>query len=206
MYMPPVRSIRGIKLMAAIALSIATIGFAAHPAQAGLIVVSHRADFTSTPVTITLGAPSRASYTFSYLGFNPDDPTYSVDAVATGGTATVNSSAFPGPGQQPIPFEIDALIGPGSGYPNFTQFPAPAPIAYSIAEDFIGLRFTLKDGTHYGYAEVDGPILVRYAYQTTPGAGIVTGQTVPEPASLLLLVIGAACAMTSRRRTKMQQP
>jgi len=148
-------------------------------------------DFSTTPATISFGSPTAASFTLTYLGSNPNDITYTVDGVSTGGTGAVNTSSFPGPGQQPIPYQIGADIG-NNGNTTFTQFASPAGIAYSLAADFIGIDFTLTDGLHYGYIEVNGPTLVSYAYQSTPGADILTGAqtSVPEPASLPLFLAG----------------
>lgn len=179
------------RVMAAPAvIAFGILGF--HPAaQATIINFSPNTDFSTAPTTIDFGSPTAASFTLTYLGYNPDDITYTVDGVSTGGNGAVNSSGFPGPGQQPIPYEIDSDIG-NNGYTIFTQFPTPAGIAYSLADDFIGIDFTLTDGLHYGYIEVDGPTLVSYAYESTPGADILTGAVaaVPEPASLPLFLTG----------------
>jgi hypothetical protein len=184
----------------------AVVILAAPAAHAALVMNDLNADFSMSPVTIDLGG-GLASYTFSYLGY--DGSSYTVDAVSTGGTALVNSSGFPGPGQQPIPFEIDTAIG-ANGYDTFTAFSKPAGIAYSIAEDFIGLKFGLADGDHFGYAEVLGPTLVRYGYETIAGASAITGADatpVSEPGSLALAlgglaVLGGAC-LARRRGTAM---
>ncbi len=180
------------------ALLVGVSGVAAGAAHAGVVSFMPNTDFSASPTTISFGNPAAASFTFSYLGSNPNDITYSVDAVATGGTGLVNTSGFPGPGQLPIPFQLGSLIG-ANGYTTFTALPTPTPIAYSIATDTIGLAFTLPDGLHYGYAEILGPTLVSYGYETTPGAPIATG-AIPEPASLSLLAFGAATLAVRRRR------
>jgi len=69
---------------------------------------------------------------------------------------------------------------------------------------FIGLEFEANDGVHYGWIDIEGAsrtmenhlltdsslIIHGWAYESTPGIGIVAG-AVPEPASLLLFIIGA---------------
>jgi hypothetical protein len=186
-----IKSSRHLKMTAASALAAgALLGF--HPAaRAEVISVNPGTDFSTTPTTISFGSPPAASFALTYLGYNPDDTTYTVDGVSTDGNGAVNTSSFPGPGQQPIPYQIGSDIG-NNGNTTFTQLASPAGIAYSLAEDFIGIDFTLADGLHYGYIEVLGPTLVGYAYESTPGADILTGaQTpVPEPASLPLLLTG----------------
>lgn len=184
-------------------LAASTLGFGVVAANAAPIFVSTNIDFSSAPATIALGGGA-ATYTFAYLGY--DGSSYTVDSVMTGGTALVNSSGFPGPGQQPIPFELDSLIG-NNGYDTFTAFPAAAGIAYSIATDFIGLKFTLADGDHFGFAEVLGPTLVGYAYDDVPNTPIATSDIsaapAPEPASIALLLGGLglfAAGVVKRRR------
>lgn len=178
--------------------------FCAAPyANAGVIITHQNVDFSASPFTVTLGG-GLASYTFTYLGY--DGSTYTVDSVSTGGNALVNSLGFPGPGQQPIPFSAGTDIG-NNGYDIFTAFPMGAGIAYSIADDFIGLSFMLNDGQHYGYAEVAGPTLVRFAYESTPGTPIATGADatqVPEPSSWAMMagMLGIAGAVSFYRRRR----
>jgi hypothetical protein len=60
---------------------------------------------------------------------------------------------------------------------------------------YIGVRFSIGTGHHYGWVRVDypGPHLAVYdaAYESEPGVGIVAG-VIPEPAPLGLLALGAA--------------
>jgi hypothetical protein len=179
------------EVMAASALAVWVLLGLYSTARADVISFSPATDFSTTPTTISFGNPTAASFTLTYLGSNPNDITYTVDGVSTDGNGAVNTSGVPGPGQQPIPYQIGSDIG-NNGYTTFTRFAAPAGIAYSSAADFIGIDFTLADGLHYGYIEVNGPTLVSYAYQSTPGADILTGAqtSVPEPASLPLFLAG----------------
>jgi hypothetical protein len=72
----------------------------------------------------------------------------------------------------------------------FTAFPSPPGIAYSIAEDSIGLEFQMADGVHYGYVTTLGPEVLQYGFNSVAGAPIATGAAAPEPATWAMLVIG----------------
>lgn len=78
---------------------------------------------------------------------------------------------------------------------------------------FIGVEFEAVDGVHYGWIDVEGAsrtmenhlltdsslIIHGWAYESTPGVGIVAG-AVPEPSSLILFTIGAIGTWTLRKR------
>jgi len=61
---------------------------------------------------------------------------------------------------------------------------------------YIGLEFEAEDGVHYGWLDIEGRssrssiVVLGWAYETTPGVGIVAG-AVPEPSSMILFIIGA---------------
>ncbi|MEX2142209.1 MAG: PEP-CTERM sorting domain-containing protein [Pirellulales bacterium] len=86
------------------------------------------------------------------------------------------------------------------------------PWADQIA-GFIGIRFDLSDGLHYGWIRLsiehptgDGlvgknPRVLDWVYESTPNAPIVAG-TVPEPASVALALVGGIAAVTWRLRKK----
>jgi hypothetical protein len=80
-------------------------------------------------------------------------------------------------------------------YPDQTQLPVGV-------EKYLGVRFPDSGGlTHYGYIGVvmDSSYNLdafAWGYETTPGTPIPAGA--PEPASLMLLVIGAVAALRRR--------
>jgi len=148
-------------------------------AKAAIVLTSPNADFSAAPYTIDFGGGT-ATYTFTDI-YDPSTDPLTVAAVSTGGSAMVNS--FLG---QPIAFQEDAVIG-ANGYP-FSPLPTPSGIPYSIAEDSIGLAFSLSDGLHYGFVTTLGPKVILYGYNTTPGGFITVG--VPEPATWIMLIAG----------------
>ena len=72
-----------------------------------------------------------------------------------------------------------------------------------VRDRYVGLAFTIKESTHYGWARVSiskypfAATLSGYAYETVPGKPIIAGKTkgvdvvTPEPASLGELAAGA---------------
>lgn len=188
---------RTVRLAGGGALALA-VALVAPQAQAVVIGASPNATLSATPVVVSFGAA--ASYAFT-AATTPSGPGA---AVATSGTAQVTSLGgvtdfYPG----------SSIDQTGEIY-TFAAFPAASSIPYSAADDFIGLAFTLPDGLHYGYAEVSGPSLVSYGYESAPGVSILTGAApastaMPEPASMALLLTGMTGALISRRRKALGQ-
>jgi len=179
----------------AVALGLAAAGSVAGGAQAAVISTVPNAALSATPVSVTFGAGA-ATYAFTAVADTGNGPGA---AVATSGTAQVSN--FGGLSDFAAGSSIDQT---GEIY-TFAAFPTATTIPFSAADDFIGLAFTLGDGPHFGYAEVAGPTLVSYAYESTPGATILTGATaaVPEPATITLLAAGlAGLAVGGRRRVR----
>lgn len=202
-------------ILALTALSTA-LGFGMiSPAQSTVISLASNIDITE-PYTVSLGDSNQASYTF---GFNGNDYGYQPISITTGGTAKVASIGFPFyPTQQPTTFYINGRIGPASRY---TAFPSPTEVGDNF---YLGLQFTLDDGTHYGYALVNGydidaprdannnyilaPTLVSFAYESDPDVLILAGAApaavaVPEPSGLAIFGLGlglAGLGLARRRR------
>jgi len=69
---------------------------------------------------------------------------------------------------------------------------------------YIGVKFDLADGTHYGWIAFEGEedaswgLVTGWAFEDTTDTPIEAGQ-VPEPATLMMLTVGAVLAMRRRR-------
>ncbi|MEO8810336.1 MAG: PEP-CTERM sorting domain-containing protein [Rhodanobacter sp.] len=204
-------------ILAATALS-AALGFGmTTTAQATVIGGTPNVNVATSPYTISFGDSDQATYTISGagdVGFGGNPV-----AVSTGGTALVASLGPPfyDPAQPTSYFE-GSSIGPDT-FVNFTAFPSPTPVNFSSTDTFLGLKFFLDDGVHYGYAEVYGygvndgglvysPTLVSFGYESEPGVAILTGAAptgvaVPEPSGLAIFGLGlgiAGLGLARRRR------
>ena len=177
-----------------LALGLALAGGAAG-AHAAVISAMPDAALSATPLAVTFGSGAATyDFTAASTAYGPGA------AVATSGTALVSSL-----GGMVTDFGAGSTIDQTGELYSFSAFPAASAIPFSAADDFVGLAFTLGDGVHYGYAEVDGPELVSYGYESTPGASILTGATaapVPEPATITLLLAGLAVLGVAGRRAR----
>jgi hypothetical protein len=105
-------------------------------------------------------------------------------------------------------FLVDSASTSGGVFAASLAFGANNPNAqFNAADDaFIGLAFPIGGVTHYGWLRVDinnaaGTFVIRdWAYESSPGVGIVTGAGIPEPGTLGLLAAGAAGVAALRRR------
>jgi len=195
-------------LLHTLSLSALALCFAdAMPASAAIIGNSVNISFQGGSTSFSF-APN-ASYTlFGTNGdlFNPVD-------VSTTGTAAVKSFGAPffDPPQPTSEFADRGTVVYGGG-DLFVSYATPANIRFSLNDTFVGLAFTVADGTHYGFVRFNGTNLLSYAYETVAGQSIVAGSAftgpinpptaVPEPASMALFGVGVAgLAMARRRKT-----
>jgi hypothetical protein len=179
------------KQVAAALLVLAGGLLAAAPGKAAVVSVVLDQTLSSTPVDISFGSGA-AVYAFTEMDTGGNGPGA---AVATSGTALVTN--FLGL----TDFEAGSSIDSTNELYTFTAFPTATLIPNSAADDFIGLEYTLSNGVHYGYAEVDGAELVSYGVQTTPGTSILTGAVaVPEPPSLAILAVAVTGLVLVSRR------
>lgn len=171
--------VRKYFLTASVGLSLAFGVSTTTSASAAIVFSQPDADFSTAPYTISFGGGA-ATYTFTDI-YDPLVDPLTVAAVSTGGTAEVNS--FLG---QPIAFPLGTVVG-ATGY-EFAPLSTPTGIPFSIAEDSIGLEFSLPDGIHYGFVTTLGPEVIQYGYNTIPGGLITVGA--PESATWVMLIVG----------------
>ncbi len=74
---------------------------------------------------------------------------------------------------------------------------------------YIGIEFSDEDGIHYGWFDVEGDsstpyaVIYGWAYESTPGMGIMAGAVaVPEPSTIMLLAGGTLTIGCTLRRAK----
>ncbi|MDD4734845.1 MAG: PEP-CTERM sorting domain-containing protein [Kiritimatiellae bacterium] len=71
---------------------------------------------------------------------------------------------------------------------------------------YFGVQFDIAGATHYGWVYLDntfaglgGGDITEWAYESTPDTGIVAG-VIPEPTTLVLLMVSIACSLFYRRQ------
>lgn len=89
---------------------------------------------------------------------------------------------------------------------NPTQWP-PAPTilgSWGDEDAYFALEFQGDNGTHYGWIHIEefagfGGWFYEYAYEDTPGTGLIAG-VIPEPSSMILFVVGIVGVWTLRKK------
>jgi hypothetical protein len=116
----------------------------------------------------------------------------------------------------PLRLGAGAYVGPGgnfawASYPNFLATSSGSYGEWNaFGRGYVGLRFQIGPNTHYGWAEISvnpnyTSTLHRWAYEDVPNTGLSTpsGGAIPEPASIVLMALGAAgLALYRKRRQK----
>ncbi|MDY0126445.1 MAG: PEP-CTERM sorting domain-containing protein, partial [Anaerolineaceae bacterium] len=75
-------------------------------------------------------------------------------------------------------------------------------------QGYFGTQFDIDGSTHYGWVYLDntfaglgGGDIIEWAYESTPGIGIVAG-AIPEPSTISLLIGGLLTIGCTLRRAK----
>lgn len=162
----------------AMAVALGAFGLCPTAADAGIIVTTPNVDVATTTAPILLGGTTEflAGVTGTSLKVLPvSGNLVSTTTLAAGST-----------------------VGPVTSFqPGSLVFP-PVP----NADTFVGLDVVSGLDNIYGFADFGGPtgtILKEYAFETTPNTPITA--SVPEPAPLAVLAMGAIAVLAIRRRS-----
>jgi PEP-CTERM motif-containing protein len=198
---------------AALGLALGT-GLAATPADASVVIVDHP-DVLLGEFDLDADGDGTAEFSFSRNVFADADTVFGEEhTVDTFLNAVVGfeGGAFPS-GTKPFAERLgpNALIDANSDFVSGASVTLNAKLFDAVVVGefvapglaYVGLRFDLDDGTHFGWAEVNvGSITMqRFGYEDEVGVGLRT-PGIPEPAALGLLALGASGIMALRRRQR----
>lgn len=192
-------------------------GFGGSPGIFGFnYLIEDRYDFEGNPIGNTarialLGsAASGTGMNFAILGFNGANY---IAKIAEGISIGPLDSNPVGSGYSNYGGGLPGLFVDAELNGSATAFGPAGGWANPVMDNsigYVGLQFLLADGasysTHYGYAKFDYDdisnrlTLLNFGYESTPGAPILAGATVPEPSQALLLGLGCIGGITRRRR------
>jgi hypothetical protein len=188
---------------------VALAAVASAPGHATIVGVAPGADFSNgNDYTIDLLGGS-ASYTFSAIPLDGNDTLYRTAAIQTTGSATGYGGGFIGNGTDYTSYSAGSAT-PGNNFGgDFIGADTPRAVDYSLADTYVALRFGDAASYYYGYAEIAGDTLVRFAYNDVANGSITTGQAieapissaVPEPASWATMIAGVGLIGAAMRRT-----
>ena len=190
------------------ALSFATLSVGS-PAVSAVVGFAPNADFSTSPYTVNLFDGS--SYVFSAIPLDGNDTKYRTAALATTGSATAYGGGFIGGGTDYTSYSAGSATPENNFGGDFITAPTARPIDYSLADAYVALRFGSGAQTFYGYAEVAGNTLLRFAYNDAAGGSLATGQSitaalpssaVPEPATWGMFIVGFGFIGAAARRRK----
>ncbi|RJS93574.1 hypothetical protein [Salinisphaera sp. Q1T1-3] len=160
---------------------VAALGLGTMSAHASVIGFDTPADFSGAPYQVTLGETADAGYVFDRFLF---DPAAGRDGGSSPGVATLGSALI---SASPIAADTLNTYLEGTSIRDDMVFGGPFEAfdepAQALTDDdfaFLGFKFLLEDGTHFGYAELSDFTLKRFAYQSTPDTAITTGAAIDQ--------------------------
>lgn len=188
-------------------------------AEGALVLIDYNPDVLLGTFHMDIDGDHTDEYVWSRVEpsrFGPDGFENNVDTLINSVVGHVSTDPF-----KPGPYADRLNVGDVvDGSRSFISDPAVIlsgsttfkgePTSYGNffgVDGYVGLRFELSDGTHYGFVQMHDPLgdffIAQLGFDDVPFAAVTIppGQ-VPEPGSLALLVAGAAGVLALRRRQR----